>query len=287
MDTSDLGKGNRTVLHQGKVVLFAFFCLYSSGCALSLTPVVSGAAPPSAAPTAAVPERAPSASPEIVRVQLPTDLTGSTQVEVTPGANGAAPSIRLSPSTPETVAQLPVATDFRLTAEQNVLDALQAELALRLEGAVTGSVNWYSSQPTVISVDTQGRARALGNGEAEVTAVVGQQRATLRLRVQQQPHSLKITPTQLEALPNARHQLSIEVRDRLGHLVTAPALQWQVVDSALATVEAGGLLTTTAMAGSTTIMASAGAQQQRIALTVLATTQAGPGPGNLVLQPEF
>lgn len=254
-----------------------------SGCALSLTPVVSGTPRPEA--PVVTPSAVPTATaPQVVKVEIPADTT---RVEITPGVAGAPPQITLSPTTPMAVAQLPLSDTFRLKATSETLDALQLELPLQIEGATATAATWYSSQPTVISVDAQGRARALANGEAEITAVVQQQRATLRLRVQQQPHSLKVTPSTLQALPNARHQLNGEVRDRLGHLLAEPALTWRVENSALAQVAATGLLTTTATAGTTNILVTAGSQQQRIALTVMATAPAGSSSGNLVIQPEF
>ncbi|PKL78089.1 MAG: hypothetical protein CVV27_03970 [Candidatus Melainabacteria bacterium HGW-Melainabacteria-1] len=258
-----------------------------SACALSLSPLPANA--PAAQPVAQASPAVPATSSKVVRVEIPLAPGEQARLELDPASGQLGPVAGTSPgaaaaATPAEVVALPEAADLRILAATEILDALQVELALELEGA-QGPVDWYSSAPGVLSVTQAGLARSQANGEAEITAVHTGRRATLRIKVQQQPTALEVSPGSLTVLPQERHQLNAGVRDRKGQPISGALLQWRSADPAIADVDTTGILHARA-AGRTTLIVSFAALNTEVPVEVLATTTAGKG-GNLVIQPEF
>ncbi|MFQ2105837.1 beta strand repeat-containing protein [Aeromonas rivipollensis] len=122
---------------------------------------------------------------------------------------------------------------------------------------VSTQANWQSSNPTVLSVDDQGKATAIAAGDATVTATV--QGVTGQTTVS----AVDLTVSQLQIIP-ATVQLAIGTTTRLTAIATfadqstqdvSSQVGWLSSNTAVATVDSTGLVTGVA-AGSTTLSAS-------------------------------
>lgn len=122
---------------------------------------------------------------------------------------------------------------------------------------VSTQANWQSSNPTVLSVDDQGKATAIAAGDATVTATV--QGITGQTTVS----AVDLTVSQLQIIP-ATVQLAIGTTTRLTAIATfadqstqdvSSQVGWLSSNTAVATVDSTGLVTGVA-AGSTTLSAS-------------------------------
>ncbi|MFM5028620.1 beta strand repeat-containing protein [Aeromonas rivipollensis] len=122
---------------------------------------------------------------------------------------------------------------------------------------VSTQANWQSSNPTVLSVDDQGKATAIAAGDATVTATV--QGITGQTTVS----AVDLTISQLQIIP-ATVQLAIGTTTRLTAIATfadqstqdvSSQVGWLSSNTAVATVDSTGLVTGVA-AGSATLSAS-------------------------------
>ncbi|MGN4932764.1 beta strand repeat-containing protein [Aeromonas rivipollensis] len=122
---------------------------------------------------------------------------------------------------------------------------------------VSTQANWQSSNPTVLSIDDQGKATAIAAGDATVTATV--QGVTGQTTVS----AVDLTVSQLQIIP-ATVQLAIGTTTRLTAIATfadqstqdvSSQVGWLSSNTAVATVDSTGLVTGVA-AGSTTLSAS-------------------------------
>ena len=122
---------------------------------------------------------------------------------------------------------------------------------------VSTQANWQSSNPTVLSVDDQGKATAIAAGDATVTATV--QGITGQTTVS----AVDLTVSQLQIIP-ATVQLAIGTTTRLTAIATfadqstqdvSSQVGWLSSNTAVATVDSTGLVTGVA-AGSTILSAS-------------------------------
>ena len=122
---------------------------------------------------------------------------------------------------------------------------------------VSTQANWQSSNPTVLSVDDQGKATAIAAGDATVTATI--QGVTGQTTVS----AVDLTISQIQIIP-ATVQLAIGTTTRLTAIATfadqstqdvSSQVGWLSSNTAVATVDSTGLVTGVA-AGSTTLSAS-------------------------------
>ena len=122
---------------------------------------------------------------------------------------------------------------------------------------VSTQANWQSSNPTVLSVDDQGKATAIAAGDATVTATI--QGVTGQTTVS----AVDLTVSQLQIIP-ATVQLAIGTTTKLTAIATfadqstqdvSSQVGWLSSNTAVATVDSTGLVTGVA-AGSTTLSAS-------------------------------
>lgn len=204
-----------------------------------------------------------------------TIATVDTNGSVTAVANGVATitasSNRISASVTITVQQQvssvaisPNAVNF---AAIDGTVQLEAEARDANDHAMTATFRWESSDAAIAAVDANGLVRALRNGEATISAVSDGALASVAVTVRQQVSSVTVSPNTVTlAAINETVQMAAAARDANGNLVTA-VVGWSSSDTAVATVDAAGLVTALTN-GITTVTASTGAFSASVTVTV-------------------
>ena len=120
------------------------------------------------------------------------------------------------------------------------------------------AVTWSSSDASVASVDSEGLVRSVGNGEAVVTATAGSAADSATVTVAQVVSSVGVSPAALEfsALGDTL-RLAAEPVDANGHPVEGAMVMWASGDTAVAAVDASGLVRSVAN-GEAVVSATAG-----------------------------
>ena len=136
--------------------------------------------------------------------------------------------------------------------------------------AVSGAgFSWASGDTAVAVVDSTGLVTAVGAGEVEIAAtssgVAGSAALTVSAPV---PPTVAVTPdtVMLTALGHTV-QLKAEVRDQAGRVMAAVPISWSSADTAVAVVDASGLVAA-AGNGTATITATAGLASGTATVTV-------------------
>jgi hypothetical protein len=117
---------------------------------------------------------------------------------------------------------------------------------------------------------TTGRVTALGPGEVTINAEVGGKPASAKLVVSARPTGpiarIVVTPARLKLVEGKKQQLAANLVDSTNAPVVG-AVTWQVEDTTIASVDAGGNLTAR-KAGKTNVVATSGLVTTKVALTV-------------------
>ena len=166
-------------------------------------------------------------------------------------------TVTVSPATHELTA---LGTTVQLSAE------VRDQNARVMAGA---TVTWTSSASSMATVDASGLVTAAGNGRATITASAGSASGSAVVTVMQSVASVEVSPSvdELTALGQTV-QLTAEAFDENGHAVAGAEFSWESSDAAVATVDAGGLVTAVAE-GVATITASAGEASGSAVVTVM------------------
>ncbi len=134
--------------------------------------------------------------------------------------------------------------------------------------AVAGAeFSWESSDAAVATVDAGGLVTAVAEGVATITASGGEASGSAVVPVMQPVASVQVSPSAETIELGSTLQLTAEAFDENGHAVAGAELSWESSDAAVATVDAGGLVTAVAE-GVATITASAGSVQGTAEITV-------------------
>ena len=180
------------------------------------------------------------------------------------GTNHTAPSCSV---TSLSVTGSNVADDGTMTMQANTTSQLNATIT------PTGAANvtWASDNTTVATVDGTGLVTALKAGTATITATAGGQQALINLTVRPQTDGEVIVDGNDEMVVGRTQTLTAQLDD--GEKVTPT--KWESSDPAIATVDAGGLVTAKQV-GKVTITATASgsgseAKTGKMTLTVVAT----------------
>ena len=179
------------------------------------------------------------------------------------------------PARPTTVTVSPATHE--LTALGTTVQ-LSAEVRDQNAGVMAGAtVTWTSSASSMATVDASGLVTAAGNGTATITASAGSASGSAVVTVMQSVASVEVSPSvdELTALGQTV-QLTAEAFDENGEAVAGVEFSWESSDAAIATVDAGGLVTGVAV-GTATIRASVGGAQGTAEITV------GPNPDRAAL----
>lgn len=146
-----------------------------------------------------------------------------------------------------------------------------------LGGAVAAPVvTWSSSAPAVISVGSDGVARALAAGTAIVTATTNGRTATAMLQVSRPPVGLVTVtaPSQTLAV-GTRMRLALVVRDTAGTILTDRLGTWATSAASVASVSADGEVLGLA-AGTVTITATVESRAGSATIQVVPAAPAAP-----------
>ncbi len=146
---------------------------------------------------------------------------------------------------------------------------LSAQLLDSLGQTVTGRVvTWTSLNPTVASINSNGRATGLSLGNARFTARVDGAADTVQFTVTRIPvGEITISPTQTSVIQGKTVTLTAVVKDSVGDEVTDRPLTWLTSNPTTASVLNGTV--TGVSTGTVTITASAEARNGSATVTVL------------------
>ena len=133
------------------------------------------------------------------------------------------------------------------TTELNALGAteqLTAEVRDQNGQAMAGvSVTWASSSAAVATVSAAGLVTAAGNGTATITAMAGGVSGTATVTVAQEVSAVAISPAADTLVVGDILRLAAEATDANGHEVAGSEFAWASGDTAVAVVDATGLVT--------------------------------------------
>ncbi len=138
----------------------------------------------------------------------------------------------------------------RVSPASATLLALDATVQLTVEvrdqdgNPMSGAmVEWTSSADSVAVVSTTGLARAVGNGEAAITALAGTASGTAAITVRQVASTVSLSPYADTLVAGDTLRLAFEALDANGHAVQGAVFSWSSSDSAVATVDTVGIVT--------------------------------------------
>ena len=171
------------------------------------------------------------------------------------------------PARPTTVLVSPATHELTAWGQTIQVGAEVRDQNARVMAGAT--VTWTSSASSVATVDASGLVTAAGNGTATITASAGSASGSAVVTVMQSVASVEVSPSvdELTALGQTV-QLTAEAFDENGHAVAGAEFSWESSDAAVATVDAGGLVTAVAE-GVATITASAGSASGSAVVTVM------------------
>ena len=181
----------------------------------------------------------------------------------------------------------PRATTVAVTPATAELTALGETVQLRAEvrdqngQAMAGaSVTWASGSAAVATVSAAGLVTAAGNGTATITASAGGASGTGTVTVAQTVSAVAIAPAADTLVAGDTLRLAAEATDANGHTVAGAEFAWASGDTAVAVVDATGLVTGVG-AGEVEITATASGLAGRATLVVVA-----PAPTTVAVTPD-
>ena len=145
------------------------------------------------------------------------------------------------PPRPATVAVAPATV--RLTA-LGAMEQLTAEVRDQNGNAMAGAaVSWASSAAAVATVSASGLVTAADNGTATITATAGSASGSATVTVAQKVSAVTVSPAADTLVAGDTLRLAAEATDANGHVVGAAEFAWASGDTAVAVVDATGLVT--------------------------------------------
>ena len=145
---------------------------------------------------------------------------------------------------------------------------------------VGASVTWASSATSVATVSSAGLVTAAGNGTATITATAGSASGTATVTVAQEVSAVTVSPAADSLVERDTLRLAAEATDANSHAVAGAEFSWSSGDTAVAVVDATGLVTGVA-AGEVEITATTSGVTGRAALVV-----AAPAPTTVAITPD-
>ena len=180
----------------------------------------------------------------------------------------------------------PRATTVRVNPAAAELTALGATAQFSAEvrdqngQVMVVTVSWSSNNTAVATVNASGLAMAAANGTATITALTGTVSGSATVTVDQQVSAVEVTPATSILLPNATLQLAAEAQDANGHAVAGSEVSWASSDTAVAVVDATGLVMGVSV-GQVEVSATSSGTAGRAQLEVVE-----PAPTTLTVRPD-
>ena len=129
-------------------------------------------------------------------------------------------------------------------------------------------LSWETSDAAVATVDASGLVTAVANGTSTITATAGSASGSATVTVAQVVSSVTVAPMEANfAALSDTLRLTAEAFDANGHTVAGAEFSWETSATAVATVDATGLVTFVAN-GTATITATAGEASGSATVTV-------------------
>ena len=147
-------------------------------------------------------------------------------------------------------------------------------------GVAGAEFTWASDDATVATVDGSGLVTAVGNGTATITASAGGVSGSAAVTVAQEVSAVAVAPAADTLVTGDTLRLAAAATDANGHAVAGAEFDWASGDTAVAVVDAAGLVTGVG-AGEAEVMATAAGVTGRAALTVVA-----PAPTAVAVIPD-
>ena len=182
------------------------------------------------------------------------------------------------PPRPTTITVSPATTE--LTA-LGATGQFSAEVRDQNGQAMAGAtVTWASSAAAVATVNASGLVTAVANGTASITATAGSASGSATVTVAQEVSAVAVTPDTATVLEGDTLRLAATATDANGQVVTGVEFAWASGDTAVAVVDASGLVTGVG-AGQAQVTATAAGLTGRATLTVVA-----PVPTTIAVTPD-
>lgn len=187
---------------------------------------------------------------------------------------------------PTTQRPIPVPTTVLVVPASITMDAISdttrfsADVRDQEGQAMTSvEVNWQSDDWLVALVDAVGKATAIGNGTATITARVGSATGTAAVTVEQRVTAVTVSPDSSVLVVGETLPLEVAVSDANGHPVAGAEVTWESSDTAVADVGDAGLLTAAGV-GRTRVVAASGGLAGEATIAVL------PKPATIAILPD-
>ncbi len=142
------------------------------------------------------------------------------------------------------------------------------------------TVAWSTSEPWVVTVDSDGLVTAVANGTATITATASSVRGSATAEVRQVASAVEVTPLHGEIIQGGTIRLVARVTDTGGHEVPGRSVSWRSATPSVAAVDSIGLVTGIAP-GEAEITATAGDLAGSTTVTVI-----GPMPTAVIVMPD-
>ncbi len=170
------------------------------------------------------------------------------------------------------------------TAELTALDAtvqLSAEVRDQNGQVMSGAtVTWATSAAAVATVSASGLVTAVANGSATITATAGAASGSATVTVAQEVSTVAVAPDTATVLEGDTLRLAATATDANGQVVAGVEFTWASGDTAVAVVDASGLVTGVA-AGQVQVTATAAGLTGRAELAVVT-----PLPTTVAVTPD-
>ena len=169
------------------------------------------------------------------------------------------------PSVPTTLTLMPASAVFTALGDTVRFSAqVRDQNGQVLSGA---NLTWTSADPSVVSVNASGLARAVGDGATTIIAAVASASGSAAVEVHQALARIIVSPAMVDLAVGDTVRLVAEARDANGNPVGAISFLWVSANEHVATVDSAGLVRAR-VRGDATITAQAGAITGSAELTV-------------------
>ena len=185
-------------------------------------------------------------------IRLSAALSGVALVWACGGDSSAAPPAP-EPARPTTVTVSPATAGLTALGATVQLTAEVRDQNARVMAGAT--VTWTSSANSVATVDASGLVTAAGNGTETITASSGDASGSAAVTVRQRVNKVAVSPPAATVVEGDTLRLEAVATDANGHAVAGAEFVWASSDTAVATVDASGLVTGVA-SGDTEISAT-------------------------------